>query len=433
MNITKSVLERNRGNIENKEKEIMKAGGVVGYNRLITLYPSVCKNIYNIDGNNVLLTSRCCLINYSIRNSTNKDAKLYNKTTYICDLNFPGNITPSMLAADDISKILMEAQIVPLYAFNNSHVEFLNGKFIDYGLTMVDLSCPYDYGVVNFSGTTKEDQYDPFYKELIDPGFFNPKYYSPVLKELTNGNSSKSGILDEFIDERTRITKDINNYQRNIKLFKNGIERKDRVINKRTMNTNELLLDIFSDLIFMPIEDLVMVVDVSGKLSLNIQKLTTFTRFNISANSFYYNKVAESIEKTINQFRNKINGESFYLTIMKNEVLLELNIAFKNKDNSVDEIRITNPIHKLYSQFALNNESIVNSIENNAEYAKLNFLESAYRNPDTKLISSAIKMVKDYSNILDNYKASLALTHYESNEMLENLQTKLLEVNNKNE
>lgn len=431
MNITKSVIERN-DNIKhqlNKEKALMNSVGILKYNRLIALYPSVNKNIYNIDGNNVLLTSRCILINYSVSENDKKDKRLFNKTSYICNLNFPGNITPEMLMAKDISKILSEAVIEPVYAFNNPHMETKEGHFIDYGLTMVDLGTPYDYGVINFSGQSKDDQYDPFYREIVTPEFFNPKYYIPQEKEVNQISRGKSGVLSDFIDNHTSLIKDVNNYRRNIKLYKNGIERNDRVINKRTMNTNELLLDIFSDMIFMPIEDLVMIIDVSAATTINIQKMTTFTRFNNEANEFYYKKITNNVTKTINAFRNKMNGEMFYISIFKNEVLFSLNMIFKNKDNSVDEIRITNPLYKLYSQFALNNESIVNSIEADGEYAKLNYLESAYKSRDNKLIESAIKTVQGYSNLLDDYKHQLLQNHFESKEMLEDLSNRIEEVN----
>lgn len=432
MNITKSVIERNAENKLTKESEVKKIVGIEYYKRIIAIYPSINKTIGNIDGNNILTTARCILINYSVSKfDDNKKSKLFNKTTYICDLKFPGNITPQMLMANDISDILNIAVIEPIYAFNNPHFESLDGKFVDYGLTMVDLNSPTDYGVINFSGHNKEDQYSQFYRDIINPEFFNPKFYIPQEQELyTKNNSIKSGLLTDFIDNNTKIVKDVQNYKRNIKLFKNGFERQDRVINKRTMKTNELLLDIFSDLIFIPIEDLDMVVDISDDLTIHIKHLTTFIRFNSDANNFYYKKVAKTIEKTVNQFRNKMNGERVYITISKNEVLFSLNVIFKNKDNSVDEICITNPIHKLYSQFALNNESIVNSIEADADYAKMNYLEAAYESKDTKLLRDAIKTVNAYGNVLDSYKQELLANHYQNKEMLlDNLNQKLIEVN----
>lgn len=423
MNITKSVIERNRNIKEqtNKEQQLKKSIGIEKYKRLIAIYPSINKNISNIDGHNILLTSRCILINYSVSEVKDLNSLLFNKTTYICELKFPGNITPEMLMANDISNILKEAVLEPIYAFNNPHFETIDsGKFVDYGLTMVDLNTPFDYGVINFSGKEKDDQYNRFYRDIVNPEFFNPKFYIPDEKNIYNGDSIlKSGPLIDFIDNNTRVVKDVQNYQRNIKLYKNGIERNDRVINKRTMKTNELLLDIFSDLIFIPIEDLDIVIDSSYKTTINPKKFTTFVRFCDNANSFYLKKALESITKTINGFKNKMNGEKFYITLSKNEVLFSLNVAFYNKDNSVDEIRITNPVHKLYSQFALNNESIINSIENDANYAQAVYLESAYNSEDRKLIEGAIKTIKNCTNFIDQYKNELMLNHLDNKQMLE--------------
>lgn len=432
MNITKSVIERNAENKLVKESEIKKIVGIEHYKRIISIYPSISRSIGNIDGNNILTTARCVLINYCVSKfEDNKKNRLFNKTTYICDLKFPGNITPEMLMANDISDILNVAVIEPIYAFNNPHIETDDEKFVDYGLTMVDLNSPTDYGVINFSGHNKDEQYSQFYRDIVNPEFFNPKFYIPQEQELySKNNTVKSGQLIDFIDNNTKLVKDVQNYKRNIKLFKNGMERADRVINKRTMKTNELLLEIFSDLIFIPIEDLDMIIDISDHLTLCIKHFTTFIRFNAEANNFYYNKVLKSVEKTINQFRNKMNGERFYITLNKNEVLFSLNVTFKNKDNSVDEICITNPIHKLYSQFALNNESIVNSIEADADYAKMNYLEAAYDSRDTKLLKSAIQTVNAYTNVFESYKHELLTNHYQNKEkLLDNLNQKLIEVN----
>lgn len=434
MNITNTINNLNKSNSLNKEQEIKKAVGILKYNRIIALYPSVNKNIYNIDGSSILLNSRCIIINYSVSEIDDNTKYLFNKTTYICDLNFPGNITPQMLnSIEDITKLLNGATVVPIYAFNNPHVEDkMTGKFRDLGLTMVDLNCPYDYGVINFSGHDKQDQYNSFYKDIIKPSFFNPKFYIPDEMEITNiQDKSKSGILEDFIDDHTKIVKDIQNYTKNVRLYKNGFERKDRVINKRTMKTHELLLDIFSDLIFIPIEDLDVLIDIDSDLTLNIRKMTTFVRFDEEINNYYYEKMTDSITKTVNEFRNSIDNEKFYISIQKNEVLFSLNIIFKNNDNSVDEIRITNPLYKLYSQFAMNNESIVQSIEADAEYAKLNYIESTYRSDNIGLIENAIKTVQDYTNLLDRYKESLIMNHYESKMSLEDLSNRLDEINNK--
>lgn len=88
-----------------------------------------------------------------------------------------------------------------------------------------------------------------------------------------------------------------------------------------------------------------------------------------------------------------------------------------------------NPIHKLYSQFALNNESIVNNIENDAEYAKMNYIEAYYDNPDRKLIQSAIKTVDECSRFLDTYKTELLLGHYNNKQMLQDYNHLMIEDN----
>lgn len=428
MNITKSIIERDAFNKNMIKKELIdKEGvGIIDYHRIIVIYPSTSKNLYNIDGNNILTTSKCAIINYSVSiPNDDQNKKLYSKTTYICDLNFPGNITPEMLMNNDISRLLNGAQVDPLYGFNNVHVEDKNGEFSDHGLTMADLySNQYDYGVLNFSGDNKNSSYH--FQDILMPQFFNPKLYVPKESEIKN-DIQKKGMLIDFIDEHTQIVKDVNNYKRNIKCYKNGIERKERIINNRIIKANELILDIFSDLIFIPIEDFQFVAKCDSEVEINIQKLTTFKRFSNQINNYYYEKITDSITKTINEFKNNSKEDEFYISVLKNEVLFSINIYFKGKNSSVDEIRITSPIYKMYSQFALNNESIVESIENDAEYAKLNLLETCYENPDN-MIKNAIADVKEATKIaqtiinigrqVDCYKSSLLENHMESKRKL---------------
>ena len=428
MNITTSVVERNKNLKDqiNREGLMRKAVGINYYKRIISIYPSVSKNIHNIDGNNVLLSSKCMIINYSIsQNQKIPNATLFNKTTYICDLNFPGNITPEMLMMPDISKILSNASIEPIYAFNNPHYEKSDNKYVDLGLTMVDLNSVGDYGLINFSQNNNDEKRD-YIRDIVTPEYFNPKLYIPQEREFGDNNCTKNGVITDFIDNHTSIIKDVHNYKRNIKVYKNGIERSDRVINKRTLKTNELLLDIFSDIIFLPIEDLDMIIDTVGGINYNIRKFTTFKRFNIEINRHYYNKTVNSILKTIKNFRNIMNGENFYINIQKSETLFSLNVAFNNKDNSVDEIRITNPIYKLYSQFALNNESIVNNIENDIEYSKACLIEDHYNSENTirglinniNAISDNIQNITTISKQIDNYKVGLISNHYENKQKL---------------
>lgn len=428
MNITTSVVERNKNLKDqiNREGLMKEAVGINYYKRIISIYPSVSKNIHNIDGNNVLLSSKCMIINYSIsQNQKIPNAILFNKTTYICDLNFPGNITPEMLMMPDISKILSNASIEPIYAFNNPHYEKSDNKYVDLGLTMVDLNSIGDYGVINFSQNNNDERRD-YIRDIVTPEYFNPKLYIPQEKEFGDNNCTKNGVITDFIDNHTSIIKDVHNYKRNIKVYKNGIERTDRVINKRTLKTNELLLDIFSDIIFLPIEDLDMIIDTVGGVNYNIRKFTTFKRFNNEINKYYYSKTVNSILKTIKNFRNIMNGENFYINIQKSETLFSLNIAFNNKDNSVDEIRITNPIYKLYSQFALNNESIVNNIENDIEYSKACLIEDHYNSENTirglinniNAISDNIQSIATISHQIDNYKAGLISSHYDNKQKL---------------
>lgn len=428
MNITTSVVERNKNLKDqiNREGLMREAVGINYYKRIISIYPSVSKNIHNIDGNNVLLSSKCMIINYSIsQNQKIPNATLFNKTTYICDLNFPGNITPEMLMMPDISKILSNASIEPIYAFNNPHYEKSDNKYIDLGLTMVDLNSVGDCGVINFSQNNNDEKRD-YIRDIVTPEYFNPKLYIPQEREFSDNNCTKNGVITDFIDNHTSIIKDVHNYKRNIKVYKNGIERTDRVINKRTLKTNELLLDIFSDIIFLPIEDLDMIIDTVGGINYNIRKFTTFKRFNIEINRHYYSKTVNSILKTIKNFRNIMNGENFYINIQKSETLFSLNVAFNNKDNSVDEIRITNPIYKLYSQFALNNESIVNNIENDIEYSKACLIEDHYNSENTirglinniNAISDNIQNITTISQQIDNYKVGLISNHYENKQKL---------------
>ena len=82
---------------------------------------------------------------------------------------------------------------------------------------------------------------------------------------------------------------------------------------------------------------------------------------------------------------------------------------------------------KLYSQFVVNNESIVNNIENDGEYAKACLLESYYDNSNNIVrglinnineISDKINSIADLSRQIDSYKAGLLVNHFDSNQKL---------------
>jgi hypothetical protein len=110
----------------------------------------------------------------------------------------------------------------------------------------------------------------------------------------------------------------------------------------------------------------------------------------------------DDISDIIKSFSIQLN-EDFYMVFYINDQYAIIDITLF-KDNK--EIRITKPLYKLYGEFALDSEEILNNIETSGELAKCDMLD--YVHQDMK----GIEFIRDISgaiSMIDNATKSLSL------------------------
>ena len=89
-------------------------------------------------------------------------AKCINKTTYVCEVEFPNNITIDMLKRN-IDSFVSVATINPIHAFTNAYLVESNGNIRDYGLSLLDLTLPTaSFHILNFSNLDQNDKLNKF-------------------------------------------------------------------------------------------------------------------------------------------------------------------------------------------------------------------------------------------------------------------------------
>ena len=174
MNLNSVVIDRLRLNenmLENKSKSNLKELGFVDYKRNIQLFIKEIERINGIPDRKVQEIATL-ITNYSIVN-IDKETKLYNKTVYLCDVEFPKDLKIESIVKN-IEQFIEIAYIRPSYAFQTAHI-IKNNNYIDLGLTMCDLSVSGTCGIINFSDEKGEF---PKFKDHIYNNSFNPKYYN---------------------------------------------------------------------------------------------------------------------------------------------------------------------------------------------------------------------------------------------------------------
>lgn len=399
MNITKQVVDRpfEKSKQSTILKEIRKTLGMDFYKRDINVLVNETKTANGIVGHDIITSTRCLITNYSVtnRNINGENSKVYNKTVYICEMEFPGIITKELIEYN-LTKVLSAAVITPAYAFSNHHIAFENGKFYDYGITMIDLigSNGGSFGIINFSDNSKNSR--PTFKEIVYKDFYNPKYYINDECEFRGDDrENRNGSIRDYVDDNTTILYNPL-IKKDIALYINNERKTGIYINDRTVKSSKLVNDLFSELLFIPIEELSFVYDsscITKKLSpLNIKKISFFTKFVDSFKDECLEEIANSILTRLDVFSYEMKNKSdFYCVFNSNAAITILNIYFYD---SGEELKIAVPNEKLYSEYALSSEIILNNIEYDGEIAKLDYIES--KNPDT------IGMIENASNRIDN-------------------------------
>lgn len=428
MNINSTIFERNR--FCSDDDDILKNMGFIDYKREITLFLKENKNTNGITGHNLVTKINGLVTNYSIFHDHKLNNRLFTKTTYVCEVEFPNNITIDMLKRN-IDSFVSVATINPIHAFTNAYLVESNGNIRDYGLSLLDLTLPTaGFHILNFSNL---DQNDKLNKFIIYDNKYNPRFYNSydcnVLYDF-NSHSEKSCPLIELYDYHSHITCNTHGNE-TVDNFINNNPQTGIYINKRTVKVSESLSDIFNKILFVSVDGLEFVYD-SRNDDINIKKLSFFTRFNKSLEERLcldiYNSIIEWKETLKANFKNT----DYYLVLSIDKQFAILDIMFFDTRK---EIRITKPLYKLYGEFSLNSETLMNDTEAMGDIAKLDYIEqsieAASRNGNKLELGESIQGV---INMIDGATKTLQLMICEQKDQYSNLigvknDVKLLESN----
>ena len=201
MDITNQINKKNYNMIKT-DYETLKELGFTQFRRKIYFFVKEVDNLYNIEGNKLVTKIGCLITNCSV--SSINDLFNFNKTVYLCDVDFPKEYNMDAIKRD-FNKFVNDAEITPLYAFANNYMTSTN-KFYNYGLSLVDLSISDNnsFGIINFADKTNESS--PTFKEIIYENQYNPKFYMlSDAKIHERNNISRCGKVEEFFDSHTTI------------------------------------------------------------------------------------------------------------------------------------------------------------------------------------------------------------------------------------
>ena len=426
MNINSTIFERNKFCSDN---DVLKNMGFIDYRREITLFLKENKNTNGITGHNLVTKINGLVTNYSIFHDHKLNNRLFTKTTYVCEVEFPNNITIDMLKRN-IDSFVSVATINPIHAFTNAYLVESNGNIRDYGLSLLDLTLPTaSFHILNFSNL---DQSDKLNKFIIYDNKYNPRFYNSydcnTLYDYNN-HSEKSCPLVELYDYHSHITCNTHGNE-TVDNFINNNPQTGIYINKRTVKVSESLSDIFNKILFVSVDGLEFVYD-SRNDDINIKKLSFFTRFNKSLEDRLcldiYNSIIEWKETLKANFKNI----DYHLVLSIDKQFAILDILFFDTQK---EIRITKPLYKLYGEFSLNSETLMNDTEAMGDIAKLDYIEqsieSVSRNGNKLALGESIHGVID---MIDSATKTLQLMICDQKDQYSNLigtnDVKLLESN----
>ena len=427
MNINSTIFERNR--FCSDDGNILKNMGFIDYKREITLFLKENKNTNGITGHNLVTKINGLVTNYSIFHDHKLNNRLFTKTTYVCEVEFPNNITIDMLKRN-IDSFVSVATINPIHAFTNAYLVESNGNIRDYGLSLLDLTLPTaSFHILNFSNL---DQNDKLNKFIIYDNKYNPRFYNSydcnTLYDF-NSHSEKSCPLVELYDYHSHITCNTHGNE-TVDNFINNNPQTGIYINKRTVKVSESLSDIFNKILFVSIDGLEFVYD-SRNDDINIKKLSFFTRFNKSLEDRLCLDIHNSIIEWKETLKANFKNTDYYLVLSIDKQFAILDIMFFDTRK---EIRITKPLYKLYGEFSLNSETLMNDVKSMGDIAKLDYIEqsieSVSRNGNKLAIEESIHGVID---MIDSATKTLQLMICEQKDQYSNLigtnDVKLLESN----
>ena len=427
MNINSTIFERNR--FCSDDSDILKNMGFIDYKREITLFLKENKNTNGITGHNLVTKINGLVTNYSIFHDHKLNNRLFTKTTYVCEVEFPNNITIDMLKRN-IDSFVSVATINPIHAFTNAYLVESNGNIRDYGLSLLDLTLPTaSFHILNFSNLDQNDKLNRFiiYDNKYNLRFYN-SYDCNALYDF-NSHSEKSCPLVELYDYHSHITCNTHGNE-TVDNFINNNPQTGIYINKRTVKVSESLSDIFNKILFVSIDGLEFVYD-SRYDEINIKKLSFFTRFNKSLEDRLCLDIHNSIIEWKETLKANFKNTDYYLVLSIDKQFAILDILFFDTHK---EIRITKPLYKLYGEFSLNSETLMNDVKSMGDIAKLDYIEqsieSVSRNGDKLAIEESIHGVID---MIDSATKTLQLMICDQKDQYSNLigtnDVKLLESN----
>ena len=397
MNITSMVIDR-PNSIYSTKRERLKEIGIEKFSREISIFFKEAKNVHGIIGQNLVSTVNCLITNKSISRLNKENDILFDKTVYMCDIDFPSGLSLEVIK-QNIDKFLDSATIAPTFAFSNSHIEKRDGSYVDLGLTIVNLdihdesSC----GLIEFSEKTPEREK---YTDIIHKNDFNPKYYNFLDSQLDDleCDKTRTGNIDDFRDMETKIVYNTFGAE-SVDTFVDGEQIPGIYVGKRVLMLSELIKQVFNKCLFSPIENITFSYDTEVRKA-TIHELKSYSTFN-RHNAYLKKTTSELLETLISdcceRFANEC-GEHVKLIcgLDKNFLITD---AYFYSDNR--RVRITKPMYKLFGEFAMNSEEFINDVELNSDIVKSDMLDQVMKSrgllESAKTIANTICMIDNYT------------------------------------
>lgn len=414
MNMREIVIDRARLNenmFENKQANDLKSLGFVDYKRTIQLFIKEIERINGIPDRKVQEIA-ALITNYSIVN-IDSESKMFNKTVYFCDVEFPKDLDMKAIIKN-IEQFVEIAYIRPTYAFQTAHIIRPNG-YVDLGLTMCDLAVSGSCGIINFADNKGEF---PKFKDQIYGNSFNPKYYNKV-DNCFEEHKQRSGNINEFVDSHTNIF--CNTFgSTTVENFVNDEVKTGIYINNRTRALNNFINETFQKLLYIGLEKIEIIMKKTNKnIEFNVNKCGFFAKLDDDIKLHYIEEILITVEKQSEVINAKID-ENFYMVYTFDTKFAILDY-FYNEGGTKRELRISKPIYHLYNEFSIDTEDIINNVELNGEIAKVDMIESASRESMLNLgspqdIQSMIDMIDNATQLImeqiessDNNRARLSM------------------------
>lgn len=385
------VIDRIRLNenmLETKPSNNLKELGFIDYKRTIQLFIKEIERINGIPDRKVQEIA-ALITNYSVVD-IDRDSRMFNKTVYFCDVEFPKDLNMEAIVKN-IEPFIEIAYIRPTYAFQTGHIVRRQNSYVDLGLSMCDLSVSGSCGIINFADNKGEF---PKFKDQIYNNSFNPKFYNSIDARL-DMQKQRSGNINEFVDNRTTIF--CNTYgSTSVENFINNEVKTGIYINNRTRALNDFINDVFQKLLYIGLEKIEIVMKKANKhLEFNVTKCGFFAKFNDDVKHDFIEEILCICEKQAEIINAKID-EDFYLVYSFDTKFAILDYLYKEGGNE-REIRITKPIYHLYNEFSIDTEDIMNNVELSGDIAKYDMIETVEREAMLNLGCSN----KDIKNMID--------------------------------